>query len=97
MRGTNQRLEADFEVAVQVEPVPWVGNKNGHPSATKMDTHQLKNWWEICCIFSPLLPELAIRTSRPGVLYGIAPNSFVMAQQSFAEARDVIFQGKAKF
>ncbi|WP_156481511.1 hypothetical protein [Microbulbifer thermotolerans] len=113
MGGTNQRLEAAFEVNKIGHPP--IENKIGHPSiensmerllhvqsavakaqqnwtwrnkighgATKLDTHQLKNWWESCCIFSPLLPKCAIWLSGFGVLCVIAPNSFVGAQRSFA-------------
>ncbi|MCX2833144.1 hypothetical protein [Microbulbifer thermotolerans] len=64
-------------------------HKIGHPL--------IENLMERLCIFSPLLPRRAIWLSGLRVLCVIAPNSFVVVQHSFAEARDVIFQGKAKF
>ncbi|MCX2836494.1 hypothetical protein, partial [Microbulbifer thermotolerans] len=62
--------------------------KIGHPS--------IENLMERLCIFSPLLPKGAIWLSGLRVLCVIAPNRFVVAQQSFAESCGDVFQRKAK-
>ncbi|MCX2832853.1 hypothetical protein [Microbulbifer thermotolerans] len=63
-------------------------NKIGHPS--------IENLMERLCIFGPLLLTRAIWVSSLRVLCGIAPNRFVVAQRSFVEVRDGVFQRKEK-